>query len=123
MAGYNRDFRGKEGPTNVLAFAMRDGDFPDLTPNLLGDVVVSAETARREAEAAGTGLDARFDELLVHGVLHLFGMDHERSEDEAEAMFRRTRELLEEIRTAGSVDSDPSGGSAGESNGPAEPEL
>jgi probable rRNA maturation factor len=100
MTGYNREFRGKEGPTNVLAFAMRDGDFPELTPHLLGDVVISAETARREAEAAGTGLEFRLDELLVHGVLHLFGMDHERNEEEAEAMFRRTGELVAVIQTA-----------------------
>lgn len=100
MTEYNREFRGKDRPTNVLAFAMRDGEFPELTPHLLGDVVISAETARREAEAAGTRLEARLDELLVHGALHLFGMDHERSEDEAEAMFRRARELVEEIRAA-----------------------
>jgi probable rRNA maturation factor len=100
MAGYNRDYRGKDGPTNVLAFAMRDGDFPELTPHLLGDVVISAETARREADAAGTDLETRLDELMVHGVLHLFGMDHERGAAEAEAMFRRTRELLAEIPSA-----------------------
>ncbi|MFP4033401.1 MAG: rRNA maturation RNase YbeY [Desulfococcaceae bacterium] len=100
MAVYNREFRGKEGSTNVLAFAMRDGDFPELTPHLLGDVVISAETARREAEAAGTELEYRLDELLVHVVLHLFGMDHERGEEEAEAMFRRARELVDAIRAA-----------------------
>lgn len=100
MTGYNREFRGKDRPTNVLAFAMRDGDFPELTPHLLGDVVISAETARREAEAAGTGLEFRLDELLVHGVLHLFGMDHERGEEAAEAMFRHARELVDLIQTA-----------------------
>lgn len=100
MAGYNREFRGKEGPTNVLAFAMREGEFPELTPHLLGDVVISAETARREAEAAGTELEFRLDELLVHGVLHLFGLDHERGEEAADSMFRRTRELVEIIRTS-----------------------
>lgn len=100
MAGYNRDFRGREGPTNVLAFAMRDGDFSDLTPHLLGDVVISGETVRREAAAAGIDPESHFDEMLVHGVLHLFGMDHERDEAEAETMFRRTRELLAEIRSA-----------------------
>ena len=93
----NQQYLKRRGPTNVIAFAMREGEFSDLTPHLLGDVVISTDTAAKEAQDAGMSLERRFDELLVHGILHLFGYDHEDSEEEAREMEAKSRELLELI--------------------------
>ena len=97
MADLNRQYRNRQGPTNVLAFSMRDGDFGHLHPELLGDVVISTDTAAREAEDLGISLEQRLDFLLVHGVLHLFGYDHERGEAAEAEMEAKTEELFELI--------------------------
>jgi probable rRNA maturation factor len=90
----NSQYRGKDSPTNVLAFAMRDGDFGGVTPTLLGDVVLSIDTLTREAEAAGQAPADRLTQLLIHGILHLVGFDHEASAAAADLMEEKSRELL-----------------------------
>ena len=90
----NQKYLDRQGPTNVIAFPMREGEFSHLTPHLLGDVVVSMDTAAREAQEAGLSKERRFNELLIHGILHLFGYDHEDSEKEARRMEDKSRELL-----------------------------
>ena len=97
IAQLNEQYRHRKGPTNVLAFAMNEGEFAGITPDLLGDVVISAETAAREADALGISLSRRLDFLLTHGILHLFGYDHERSEADEAEMDRKTEELYEMI--------------------------
>jgi len=97
ISALNRQYLNREGPTNVIAFPMREGDFSDINPSLLGDVVIAVETAAREAEAGGIEAEVRFDELLVHGILHLFGYDHEKEADEALRMERKSEELLKLI--------------------------
>jgi probable rRNA maturation factor len=94
MSSLNWRYLKRRGPTNVLAFPMREGEFGEVQPNLLGDVVISVPTARREAEEAGISLEAMIDRLLVHGILHLFGYDHERDEPAARDMEERSAELL-----------------------------
>ena len=94
IAELNKRYLNRNGPTNVIAFPMRAGDFSDITPHLLGDVVISAETARQEAEAMGIRFALRLSELLVHGMLHLFGYDHEKSEKESDCMQQKSEELL-----------------------------
>lgn len=102
IAELNRKYLNRQGPTNVIAFPMREGEFSHLSPHLLGDVVISADTAAAEARDCGMDLEQRFTELLVHGMLHLFGYDHEKSDSEALAMEAKSRELLELIhRNAG----------------------
>jgi probable rRNA maturation factor len=91
----NRQYLERPGPTNVIAFAMREGAFAEIAPQLLGDVVISADTAAREAQAADMSMQRRFNELLVHGILHLCGYDHEQSEAEARRMEQKSRELLD----------------------------
>jgi probable rRNA maturation factor len=81
----------------VIAFPMQAGAFTDVSPHLLGDVVISVETCQREAEAAGISFDRRFIELLIHGILHLFGFDHEQSPEEAERMARKSDALLRHV--------------------------
>jgi probable rRNA maturation factor len=73
----NRDYRQKDRPTDVLAFAMREGELGDVGDELLGDVIVSVETARRQAVKARHDVLAEVTMLLTHGVLHLLGWDHE----------------------------------------------
>jgi len=77
IAALNRTYRGVRGPTDVLAFAMTEGPFGASWPDLLGDVVISVETARRQARERAGGLRAELALLLVHGILHLFGYDHD----------------------------------------------
>lgn len=90
----NRLYLGKDRPTNVISFSMREGEFGDLNPTL-GDVVISADTAAREAEEGGISFDERFCFLLLHGILHLCGYDHERSgEAEAERMERTEQKIF-----------------------------
>ena len=76
MAELNRTYRGKLGSTDVLAFPMTEGRFAAVSPDLLGDVVISAETAAREARDRGRDVQGELALLLVHGILHLVGYDH-----------------------------------------------
>jgi len=93
----NSSWRLKNGPTNVLAFSLTEGDDLAMALNLLGDVVISVETAAREAANEGLALHERLQALLVHGFLHLIGYDHEKSDSEAARMHDRERELLQEL--------------------------
>ena len=90
----NKNYLNRLGPTNVIAFPMKEGDFSDINPQLLGDVVISTETAGREALQSGISTEERFAQLLVHGILHLFGFDHEKSEQDARKMEKKSNELL-----------------------------
>jgi probable rRNA maturation factor len=100
----NRVFRRRDRPTDVLAFAMREGPAtgqrPGPAPEILGDVVVSIETARRQAARRGRTLEAEVRVLLAHGLLHLVGYDHE-TKKEARAMGAKTRELCRAATAAG----------------------
>ena len=95
----NARYRGRDRATDVLAFALTE-DAPDAPPSpatasaaghVLGDVVISIETASAQARASRCALTARLDALLVHGVLHLIGYDHERSPAEERLMRRKER--------------------------------
>ena len=97
IADLNREYLQREGPTNVIAFPMREGDFSQLAAQLLGDVVISVQTADREATEAGMSVSRRLSQLLVHGILHLFGYDHEAGGPEALEMDSRSHELLNRI--------------------------
>lgn len=90
----NRTYRGKDASTNVLSFPMQEGEFSDITPGLLGDVVISLDTAQAEAITAGISTDERMSQLLIHGILHLMGFDHELGEDQAREMEKKSLELL-----------------------------
>ena len=94
MSSLNWQYRRRRGPTNVLTFAMREGEFGEISPELLGDVIISLPTAQRQAEEAGISLDDMISRLLVHGILHLVGFDHEQGEDSVREMEQRGAELL-----------------------------
>lgn len=115
MAALNRAYRRVAGPTDVLAFPMTEGRFGKAWPSsralrqaqgpeqgrgtqaegpdLLGDVVISAETARRQARPARGGVRAELALLLVHGILHLVGYDHGTAE-ERRRMWHKQRAIL-----------------------------
>lgn len=101
----NRTYRNIDRPTNVLAFPMLEGGpddapFPGVksdaaqAPPLLGDIVISMETASREASAAAITLDERTSQLMIHGILHLVGYDHEQGNDKARHMEEKSLELI-----------------------------
>jgi probable rRNA maturation factor len=95
----NRDYRKKDKATDVLAFAMREGAGGGLHPGVLGDVVISVETARRQAKK---GLYAEIEFLWSHGLCHLLGYDHRTDREERE-MNARMRALLAEGARRGKV--------------------
>ena len=94
----NREYRHKDSPTNVLAFPMREGDFAQVSPQLLGDVVISIDRAAAEAEKAGIRMGDHMTWLLIHGILHLFGFDHEQSDQAAAEMEARTKQLMRTVQ-------------------------
>lgn len=95
MRRLNRMYRKKDRTTDVLAFPMRESHNP--YPLLLGDVVISVPTARRQAKESGRSLGDELAALLVHGVLHLCGYDHERSAREAVRMRRRETAIVKTL--------------------------
>ncbi len=97
MAFYNQTYRKKQGPTNVLSFpADKELDIPGMQREL-GDILIALETTEREAGQQQTTLHHRILELIIHGMLHLTGYDHERSEAEALEMWDREKELFQQL--------------------------
>lgn len=96
---YNRLYRGKDMPTDVLSFAQLEGEGPDITslppgfPLPLGDIVISIPRMREQAAEFGHGEEREFGFLLIHGLLHLLGFDHQNDAD-ARLMLTTTEELL-----------------------------
>ncbi|AXB77723.1 rRNA maturation RNase YbeY [Novosphingobium sp. P6W] len=87
----NREWRAKDKPTNVLSFPMLDRDdlldlAEDGPPEMLGDLALACETCTREAAEKGVPVEHHASHLIIHGLLHLAGLDHETGEAEAEAM-------------------------------------
>lgn len=104
----NRDYRGKDRPTNVLTFALTDAEGPASLPDqptVLGDVLLAFETVTREARDANKTLYNHVFHLVTHGVLHLLGYDHQVEED-AQEMERLETAILEEFAVANPYDPD-----------------
>ena len=95
MRRLNRAYRQRNNTTDVLAFATREGPGPPSL--LLGDVVISLPQAIRQAHEHEVPVDRELVSLLIHGILHLCGYDHERGEDEARRMATRERQLLRRL--------------------------
>ena len=95
MRPLNRKYRKKNKTTDVLSF-IADETFPTGTV-LLGDVVISVEQARRQAAERRKTLKSEMTVLLIHGILHLLGYDHERSERQAKIMAKLECELLSHL--------------------------
>ncbi|MFH1139419.1 MAG: rRNA maturation RNase YbeY [Pseudomonadota bacterium] len=93
IARLNSEYLGRQGPTNVLAFPMLEGEFSGLNPDVLGDVVISVPTTLAHAEDGGYTPEEMLDFYLVHGILHLLGYDHVDDPGEAARMEAKTQEL------------------------------
>lgn len=87
----NRQYLNQDHPTNVISFSIREGDYGHVNPQLLGDIVISAERALQDAVAGDLSFDEEIDFLLIHGLLHLLGYNHE-GVDENEATKMRDKE-------------------------------
>jgi rRNA maturation RNase YbeY len=94
IAELNERYRGKKGPTNVLSFSMQEGEPAPSGQGMLGDVVVSVETAIEESKKTAEPYERTVDRLLAHGILHLLGYDHERSAQEARRMRREEKKVI-----------------------------
>ncbi len=104
IRGYNRDYRKHDAPTNVLAFPMQEGIGSGLHPECIGDVMISLETVEKEALLYGRSMQEHLLIMLIHGLLHLLGYDHEDSPSEAARMRRREKRLLHIINDEGLVE-------------------
>ncbi|MCL4495140.1 MAG: rRNA maturation RNase YbeY [Firmicutes bacterium] len=92
----NQSYRGVDRPTDVLSFSQREGEDGNISPEILGDVVVSLDRAHEQAREYGHSFERELGFLVVHGILHLLGWDHEMPDDEAR-MMAKTEEILEGI--------------------------
>jgi rRNA maturation RNase YbeY len=95
MRSINREFRGLDEPTDVISFSNRDNPFPELDADCeeIGDLYISMERAERQAREYRVSLDDEMKRLIVHGILHLVGYDHERSDADEEIMLQKEDEL------------------------------
>jgi probable rRNA maturation factor len=91
----NLQYLNRNRPTNVISFSLGEGDCGSINPDILGDIVVSVERAARDAASGGLSLDEEVDFLLIHGLLHLLGYQHEDvDENEVDKMTRKENELF-----------------------------
>jgi probable rRNA maturation factor len=91
----NNRYLNRDYSTNVISFSLTEGEFGNINPNILGDVVISVETAQKDAEEAGIKLNDELDFLMIHGILHLLDYDHENTnEDEIQKMEKKEQELF-----------------------------
>ncbi len=98
IAHINKTYRKKKGPTDVISFAYREAPMPHLTATEhLGDIFISLETARKQAIEYGVTLKEELKRLLIHGVLHLLGYDHEQSSYKKRKMQKKEKEIMQNI--------------------------
>lgn len=94
----NRDYLGRDRPTNVISFSMLEGDFSDVAPHLMGDIVISVDRALTDALQGDIPLEDMLLYLMIHGTLHLLGYEHEGSQDERIRMLEKEDELFFALR-------------------------
>lgn len=95
----NRLYRGIDNPTDVLSFPMNPEE--SIAEHMLGDVVISMDKIKKQAEEAGISFERELAYLYIHGILHLLGYDHELSESEETIMFDLQERILEQVIDAG----------------------
>ena len=94
MRGLNRTWRGKRGTTDVLSFPAKQDEFEKSEGLNLGDIVISVERAARQAQENGLEFDEEVSQLILHGLLHLCGYDHETDNGEMNRLELRLRRRL-----------------------------
>ena len=94
----NKQYLGKDQATNVLSFSLQEGEYGDINPQILGDIIVSVETAQRDALYGKLNIAREIDFLLIHGILHLLGYNHENTtKKESNKMQQKEKELFNKI--------------------------
>ena len=93
----NQKYLRRNGPTDVISFPLQDDLFPQVQPQVLGDVVISVETALQQALKRQAPFYEEILVLLIHGILHLLGFDHEKSAQEKKKMQAREKEIFERL--------------------------
>jgi probable rRNA maturation factor len=91
----NKRYLNRDYSTNVITFSLTEGEFGNINPKVLGDIVISVETALKDAGEAGIELNDELEYLMIHGMLHLLNYNHENtSEDEVKKMERKEQEVF-----------------------------
>jgi probable rRNA maturation factor len=94
----NKQYLNRNRATNVLSFSLQEGEYSNINPQMLGDVVISVETAQRDAVKGNLTVEQELDFLLIHGILHLTGYNHENTtEKEAKRMELKEKEIFNQI--------------------------
>jgi len=101
MRELNRTYRGIDRTTDVLSFSQLEGALPVCGATDLGDIVISPAQAKRQAAGAGTTLDQEVTSLLIHGLLHLLGYDHEKNRYQDLKMRQKEKELMGAVQKVG----------------------
>ncbi len=101
MRELNRTYRGIDRTTDVLSFSQLEGPSRPGEAADLGDIVISPAQAKRQAAQTGRNLDKEIDLLLIHGLLHLIGYDHEKNRYQARKMRQKEKELLSAAEKVG----------------------
>jgi probable rRNA maturation factor len=95
IQGINQQYLSKDRPTNVISFSLQEGEFGDINPKILGDIVISVDTARQDAEKGHFSFDEEILFLIIHGLLHLLGYNHENtSKGNTLRMAQKEKELF-----------------------------
>jgi probable rRNA maturation factor len=95
----NSRYLNRDYPTNVISFSLTEGEFGNINPNVLGDIVISVETAMKDADEAGIEFNDELEFLMIHGILHLLHYNHEdTSKDKAQKMKEKEQELFARLK-------------------------
>jgi probable rRNA maturation factor len=100
----NKQYLGRDSATNVLSFSLREGECGDINPQILGDIIISVQTAQRDAVKGKLSIEQEIDFLLIHGILHLLGYNHENTTPkETNIMRQKEKELFNIINFSNKV--------------------
>ena len=98
----NKQYLGKDKATNVLSFSLREDEYGNINPQVLGDIIISVETAQKVAVYGNLTVDQEIDFLIIHGLLHLLGYDHENTTTKETSKMRKKERELFNIACGGS---------------------
>ncbi len=94
----NKQYLGRNRDTNVLSFSLQEGECSDINPQILGDIIISAQTAQRDAIKGKLTIEQEIDFLIIHGILHLLGYNHENTTiKETNKMRQKEKKLFDKI--------------------------
>jgi probable rRNA maturation factor len=100
----NKQYLGRDKATNVLSFSLQEGECGNINPQILGDVVISIETAQKDAVKGKLNIEQEIDFLLIHGILHLLGYNHENTtKKETNKMRQKEKELFNTINSGNKI--------------------